>query len=200
MKTAKTTIFVVDDSSVALETVTRSLQQTIHCHVKGFLSAEDCIHRIEDWGLPDIILSDYYLAASDEHKMNGDRMLAHIKINYPSIPVIMYSSYNTIDVVTQLMNLGAVDFIPKEKNFLQTISEITLKQIKEIKITYEQKLTMRSFLLFMIFAVTFWTVLGLYKPNMLPYYLFGLAVWIIVWWVFIGNKKRETDTPNEYLN
>jgi DNA-binding NtrC family response regulator len=191
MKTEKLTIFVVDDSTVALETITKSLQRTIHCHVQGFTSAEECLHRMTDQR-PDIILSDYYLDSQQEHKMNGDRMLQHIKMKYSSIPVIMYSSHNSIEVVMRLMKLGAIDFIPKEKNFLQTISGITIKQINKIKTDYEQKLTLRSFLLFMATAVTIWTILGLYKPNLLPYYLFGLAVWIIVWWAFVGNKKTAS--------
>lgn len=117
MKTDKLTIFVVEDSPVALAAIRKELQQTVHCHVKGFTSAEECLYKMEQ-GLPDLILSDYFLDALYERKMNGDRMLALIKAKYPHIPIIMYSSENSIEVVIRLMKLGAVDFIPKEKNFI----------------------------------------------------------------------------------
>ncbi|HET7819170.1 MAG TPA: response regulator [Bacteroidia bacterium] len=191
MKTEKLTIFVVDDSSLALDAITKALQQNIHCTVRGFTSAEDCMHRMED-GLPDLILSDYNLDGLSEHKMNGDRMLARIKMKYPSIPVVMYSSDNSIDVVLKLMRLGAIDFIPKEKNFVQTISDITLKQINQIKLNLEQKVLLRNLVLFMGVAITIWTIIGIYTPDLLVYYLFGLIAWIFFWMTFIANRKEET--------
>src|SRR5438874_2721344 len=145
MKTEKLTIFVVDDSFVALDAIINELQRTIHCNVKGFTSAEDCIYKMEN-ELPDLILSDYYLDALYERKMNGDQMLAHIKIKYPNIPVIMYSSQNNIEVIMRLMKLGAVDFIPKENNFIKKISNIALKQVNKIKTEYENTWFARAML------------------------------------------------------
>jgi DNA-binding NtrC family response regulator len=199
MKIEKLSVFVVDDSSLTLEIVKRELQRSLNCHIEVFASAAECLHRLNG-NPPDLILSDYYLDALYEHKMNGDQMLSHIKEYYPNIPVIMYSSKNTIDAVIRLMKLGAVDFIPKEKNFIQIISGIALKQIKKLKIEHEQKSRMRSFLLFLAIAVTIWTILGLNTPNLLPYYLFGLVVWIIVWRAVSGNKKMETSKHLGYLN
>jgi DNA-binding NarL/FixJ family response regulator len=152
MKAEKPTVFVVDDSPVALGIITAALQRTIQCDVKGFTSAEECMYSMEE-GLPDLILSDYYLDALYERKINGDQMLARIKKKYPDVPVIMYSTQNSVDVVIRLTKLGAADFILKEKDFIKTISAVTSGQIDNIKRDYKISWIARS-VLFMMAAFT----------------------------------------------
>lgn len=187
MKTEKPTIFVVDDSPVALDMITRALQQTTHCNIKGFTSAEDCMYRMED-ELPDLIISDYYLDALYERKINGDQMLSRVKKKYRNIPVIMYSSQNSVDVVIRLMKLGAVDFIPKEKDFIKTISEITSGQIKIIKRNYENSGVVRG-MLFMIAACTVLLILiNIYSPDSAIYTIIGIMFMLCIV-AFITSKK-----------
>lgn len=194
MKTEKLTIFVVDDSLTTLETISRELKQTVRCNVKTFSSAEDCVHRLED-GLPDLIVCDYYLDALYEHKMNGDQMLAHIKKMHPDIPVIMYSSQNSVDVVVRLMKLGAADFIPKEKNFLKEIAHTALRQVKKMKFEYEMKWIGRGLLLMLILFVASLLAVHAYDPKLLPYFFVGGPI-IIVLWAFLMNG-RETNPHSE---
>ena len=190
MKTEKLTIFVVDDSSVALDTITRELQRTIHCNVKGFTSAEDCLFRMED-GLPDLILSDYYLDALYERKMNGDQMLARIKAKYPDIPVIMYSSQNSVEVVIRLMKLGAIDFIPKEKNFIKTVSDITSRQINKMKTDSETSWFARGMVFILAVFLAALTAIHIYSPDSVGDFIIGIMVFLCIVAFIIGNRSHK---------
>lgn len=196
MKTEKLIIFVVEDSPAALDTITRELQNKIHCNVKGFTSAEDCIHRLED-GLPDLIISDYYLDALYEKKMNGDQMLAHVKKNHPDIPIIMYSSKNTADVVVRLMKLGAVDFVPREKNFLENIGSTAYAQIKKLKYDYEMRSIARTLLFIIILFISLLLAVYIYTPVLLPYFFIGGLVILIVCAFLASGKQQQSSLRSE---
>jgi DNA-binding NtrC family response regulator len=190
MKTEKLTIFVVDDSPVALDTITRELQRTIHCNVRGFTSAEDCIFRMED-GLPDLVLSDYYLDALYERKMNGDQMLARIKVKYPHIPVIMYSSQNSVEVVIRLMKLGAIDFIPKEKNFIKKVGEITSKEINKMKTESETNWIARGMLFVLAAFLTSLMIIHAYSPGSVEYFIIGGMIFLCIGAFVVGKKTQN---------
>jgi DNA-binding NtrC family response regulator len=198
MKTEKITIFVVDDSPVALDTIVNELQRTIHCNVKGFSSAEDCLFRMED-GLPDLILSDYYLDALYQKKMNGDQMLALIKSRHPSIPVIMYSSQNSVEVVIRLMKLGAIDFIPKEKNFIKTVGDITSRQINKIKTDTETSWFARGMIFILAVFITALALIHIYSPGSVEYFVIGLMV-IVGVAAFAASSRSGKDRHSENLN
>lgn len=191
MKKENLTIFVVEDSEMALAAVTNELQKRINCKVRGFTSAEDCIHRMED-SLPDLIISDYYLSTAEHHRMNGDQLLARIKQKYTDIPVIMYSSKNSIDTVIHLMSLGAVDFIPKEKNFIARISDTALNTVKKIVYDNEMKSFTRGVMLFFSFIIVTLVAVYSYVPDLLPYFTIGIPVTLLLGLFFLSNGNAES--------
>lgn len=195
MKTAKFTIFVVDDNSIALQTLKRELHEKINCRVHAFSSAEDCLHRLED-GVPDLIIADYYLDPLNERRMNGDQMLAHVKRLHPDIPVIMYSSQNTVEIVLRLMKLGAVDFVPKEKNFIKTISDITHRQVQRLQHDSEMKYMARVLVFLLMLFIVFIFVMSIYKSELLPYIIFGGPM-LILGWAFFVNRKSNPKVQSE---
>lgn len=197
MKTKKLNIFVVDDSSFALETIKNVLQHSIEdCYIEAFSTAEECIKRLED-ETPDVILSDYYLDPLYEHKMNGDEMLARIKIKHPEIPVIMYSSKNTVEIVRRLMLLGAEDFIPKEKNFLKVVKNVTLRQISKIKTHYDEKIGVRIFFMLLFILSAIWAVIGFYIPTILTYVIIGLFILAVVIAIIDERKSQIRKSPEK---
>jgi DNA-binding NtrC family response regulator len=189
MKTEKLTLYVVDDNQVALEAIARELQDTIRCNVKIFSSAEDCIQGIEH-ERPDLILSDYYLDGLYELKMNGDQMLDRIKKKYPQIPVIMYSARNTGSMVAHLMKLGAVAFIPKEKNFIRVICKKTLIKIKELKYDQNMKWVARSLLLVLTLFIGSLMIVYTYNPEALPYFMIGGPVLLAAWALLVNGAPK----------
>lgn len=190
MKTKKLTIFVVDDSQTSLAAITQELERTIHCQVKGFTSAEDCIFQLDD-SLPDLVLSDYYLDALYEHKMNGDQMLARIKAKHPHIPVIMYSSQNSIEVVIRLMKLGAADFIAKEKNFIKTIGDITSRQVHKIKAESDINwFTLSMLSVFVVFIISL-ILIHTFVPEAIGYFIVGVMITLCIAAFAISRKARN---------
>lgn len=193
MKKENLTIFVVEDSEMALAAVTNELQNRIHCKVRGFTSAEDCIHRMED-SLPDLIISDYYLTSGDQHRMNGDQLLARVKQKYSDIPVIMYSSKNSVNVVIHLMTLGAIDFIPKEKNFIERISDTASREVKKIVYDQEMKSFTRGVLLFFSLVIVTLLIVYAYVPRLLPYFAIGVPITLLLGLFFLSNKSTQSSS------
>jgi len=195
MKTEKPTIFVVDDNAIALEAIVRELKRTLNCEVEAFTTAENCIYRLNE-NPPSLILSDYYLDAMYKHKMNGDQMLARIKKQFPNIPVIMYSSQNSVDVVMRLMKLGAVDFIPKEKNFIKTVLEITSQQIVKLKQDDELRWTVRVILFIFVAFIASLMIISMYVPKALPYIIIGGPVLMGIGALLWNRKPRTNVNPS----
>src|SRR5688572_30569313 len=101
-------IFIVDDDRFNLLLVSRKLKRTLNCHTRLFNSARECIQAI-DHDEPDLVITDYRLDDQD-NKLNGDYLLNWFHSRKPNIPVIMYSSMSTFDLILKMIREGAVDF------------------------------------------------------------------------------------------
>lgn len=62
---------------------------------------------------PNLIILDIWLDNSD---MDGMEILAHVKQNYPDIPVLMISGHGNVEMAVKAMKLGAYEFIEKPFN------------------------------------------------------------------------------------
>lgn len=119
--------------------ITFSLMLTTWLGKKGFgvdtaSSIVEAKRRIEETKY-DIIISDLRLPDSD-----GITLLKWLKEKYPSLPLIMMTSYAEIQTAVQAMKLGAADYIAKPLN-----PEDLLNKIRElIKISSSQSLVVRS--------------------------------------------------------
>lgn len=125
MKTKKPYIYIVDDNKVSLKLLQRKIKELTNYNVRTFVSAEECL-RILQLRTPALILSDLNLDSEAPGNMNGDKFLKIIRNYDPQLPVIMYSSSNSIDVIMNLIKDGAKSFIPRNKNFVKEISSVTL--------------------------------------------------------------------------
>ncbi len=59
---------------------------------------------------PHLVILDIWLERSE---LDGMGILAHIKRNYPSIPVVMISGHGNVETAVNAIKLGAYDFIEK---------------------------------------------------------------------------------------
>ena len=116
-------ILVVDDSAFMRKSLTLLLESDPQIKVIG--TAADGLMAIEKVKLlkPDIITLDVEMP-----KMDGLTALKKIMAENP-LPVIMVSSLTTegADVTLKALELGAVDFIPKEMSFIS----VAITGIKE---------------------------------------------------------------------
>lgn len=126
----KKTIFLVDDDPLFLKALEIEFTQNDEFDVKTFSTGEACIKKLSLQ--PDVIVLDYYLNEIDESASSGLKTLTSIKAINDSIPVIMLSSQDSIDIAVNCMHHHAFDYIVKsETAFIRlrkSISSIFLYQ------------------------------------------------------------------------
>jgi len=114
-------IFVVEDNEWYNKLLVHTLSLNPDFEVEGFFNGKDCLNRLND--LPDVITLDYRLP-----DMSGLEVLNQIKKENEEIEVILISEQDEIEVVVDLLKLGAYDYIVKTKDIrerlLNTVNNI----------------------------------------------------------------------------
>ena len=131
------TLFIVDDDALFLKSLEIEFTQSADFNIKTFSTGERCL---ENLGLkPDVIILDYHLEGIDESAINGLATLIKIKASNSSIPVIMLSSQDKIEVAVNCMHHDAFDYVVKsETAFLRLQKNITsIFKYKEIEKTLD---------------------------------------------------------------
>lgn len=103
---AKKQILVVDDEKNIRLTVSRSLETlgiTVHTAVNG----EEALQKLGE-GRFGLVFLDLKMPG-----MDGMEVLRRIKVDWPTIQVIIITAHGTIGSAVEAMKLGAVDFIQK---------------------------------------------------------------------------------------
>ena len=99
-------IFYVDDEVEVCDAVARALSRagfTIKC----FNSIEECINQL-DQNRCDLLITDIRFPGRD-----GWELTAHIKHNFPWLPVVLITQYGDVATAVEAMKRGAEDFIEK---------------------------------------------------------------------------------------
>lgn len=117
-------IFIVEDdvffNNILLNTV--SLNNQLIC--SHFFKGEDVLKRISQ--NPDFMLLDYSLT-----DMTADEVIKKFKANNSNIKIIMISGQTDIKIATNLIKLGADDYVIKDENALDNLNKILKGYIKE---------------------------------------------------------------------
>jgi DNA-binding NtrC family response regulator len=129
----KVKIFLVDDDSLFLKLLSIEFIENGNFDIQTFASGELCIAHLSE--KPDLIVLDYHLNGIDKNAMNGIDTLIKIKAYLSTIPVIMLSSQDKIDVAVSSMYHGAFDYVVKsETSFLRLQKAInTIFSYKKIE-------------------------------------------------------------------
>jgi DNA-binding NtrC family response regulator len=129
----KVKIFLVDDDSLFLKLLSIEFIENGNFDIQTFASGELCIAHLTE--KPDLIILDYHLNGIDKNAMNGIDTLIKIKAYLSTIPVIMLSSQDKIDVAVSSMYHGAFDYVVKsETSFLRLQKAInTIFSYKKIE-------------------------------------------------------------------
>ena len=128
MNNTKMKIFLVDDDVVFLKSLEIDFIQTGDFIIEPYESGELCMDYLTH--TPEVIILDYFLDGTNKAAMNGLQTLDKIKSYNPSIPVIMLSSQDKIEVAIECMHHKAYDYVVKSetsfmrlKNIINTIAE-----------------------------------------------------------------------------
>jgi DNA-binding NtrC family response regulator len=120
----KILLFLVDDDALFLKSLEIEFTDNTESVIKTFPTGELCLENISQ--NPDVIILDYYLNSIDRNAINGLETLDRIKTANQSIPVVMLSSQDKIEVAVNCMKHQAFDYIVKsETAFIRLQKTIT---------------------------------------------------------------------------
>ena len=106
----KRILIVDDEKSVAFFTRENLIELGTEYHVEAALSGPEALNKMSTCPF-DLVISDFRMP-----KMNGLEVCKWLKDNLitQNIPVIMLTSQSDLDTLSQGLDLGAIDFIPKD--------------------------------------------------------------------------------------
>jgi DNA-binding NtrC family response regulator len=121
-------ILVVDDDAIVIKSCRRILEAE-GFEVTTVPSADEALEKIKNYEF-DLLLMDVKMPKHD-----GIFLMREIKKNWPDIPIIVMSGYPTPETITDVLKLGATQFIPKPfrpdelvKSVRQVIQKIPRKK------------------------------------------------------------------------
>ncbi len=110
----------VKDKSLSNDILVVDDEADIRLLIKGFLSDEGlCVREAGNWDetqkalsfrRPNLVILDIWLQGSEK---DGMQILAHIRKEYPNVPVIMISGHGNIQTAVEATKMGAYDFLEK---------------------------------------------------------------------------------------
>jgi two-component system OmpR family response regulator len=115
-------IFLVDDDAVYLKLLEIEFNQHADFAIETFATGELCIANLSH--NPDIIILDYRLDGIVKNAMNGIETLDKIKELDSSIPVVMLSSQDKIEVAINCMHHLAFDYVVKSETAFVRLQKI----------------------------------------------------------------------------
>jgi DNA-binding NtrC family response regulator len=118
----KMKLFLVDDDAIYLKMLEIEFLQDADIVIETYATGELCLKNMAN--NPDIIILDYHLNGIDKNAMNGIQCLDEIKAKNPSIPVVMLSSQDKIEVAINCMHHKAYDYIVKSETAYLRIKKI----------------------------------------------------------------------------
>lgn len=167
-------IFVVDDDQFFLKVFSRKVAKSTKVKVVSFDNAEDCLARLNE--NPDLIITDFYLANGRSDRMNGDELLKQVKVINEKIPVMIMSAQEHSELMIDLLQMGAADYIDKNTSTLErsmTGVRNILNQIVKDYQTKEQKKVLQMLIgVFALISVPIF-ILNFLAPALIVYYVFA---------------------------
>ena len=115
-----TKIFLVDDCPFFVKLCEKGLIKNGFSNIHIFNSGEELISNL--FLKPDIIFLDYHL-----NDFTGKELLYKIKTFNPLIEVVIISNQKSMDITIELLNSGAFDYLIKDNNFVEKLSEVSSK-------------------------------------------------------------------------
>lgn len=137
MKNDKIHLFLVDDDALFLKSLEIEFLQNADFEIETFATGELCLENMEK--RPDAIILDFQLDGISEHAMNGIETLDKIKAFDASIPVVMLSSQDKIEVAISCMHHLASDYVVKSETAFVRLQKILTSIFVQQKLEKELK-------------------------------------------------------------
>jgi DNA-binding NtrC family response regulator len=118
----KKKLFFVDDDLLFLKSLEIEFYDHPDFTTHSFSTGELCIENLSLE--PDIIILDYHLDTIKKDAINGIQTLNKIREFNNTIPVIILSSQDKIDVAVSCMHHGAYDYVVKSETAFMRLHKI----------------------------------------------------------------------------
>jgi two-component system, OmpR family, response regulator len=118
----KIKLFLVDDDVVFLKSLEMEFNERGNFDIETYVSGELCIDNLSN--RPDLIILDYLLDGTDKDAMHGIATLDKIKAHDASIPVVMLSAQDKIEVAVNCMHHKAFDYVVKSETAFLRLQKI----------------------------------------------------------------------------
>jgi two-component system nitrogen regulation response regulator GlnG len=102
----KSNVWVVDDDR-SIRWVLQKALESVAINVRVFENAADVLNELKNV-TPDVLISDIRMPG-----MDGLQLLADIKQNIPTLPVIIMTAYSDLDSAVSVYEGGAFEYLPK---------------------------------------------------------------------------------------
>lgn len=109
----KIKLFLVDDDAIFLKSLEIQFLAQGDFEIETYPTGELCLQNLNK--KPDIIVLDYHLDGVVKNAINGLQTLDKIKNFNSSIPVIMLSSQDQIEIAVKCMHHKAFDYVVKSE-------------------------------------------------------------------------------------
>jgi DNA-binding NtrC family response regulator len=133
----KIKLFLVDDDALFLKSLEIEFLHHENFLVETFETGERCVENLPS--KPDVIILDYMLNGIVENAMNGMDTLDKIKEYDATIPVVMLSSQDKIEVAINCMHHKAFDYVVKSETAFMRLQKVIATIAYKKKIERELK-------------------------------------------------------------
>lgn len=129
--------FIVDDNNFFLSLIEEKLRKVLASelgmkdsayNIRTFSTGEEMLPFLTE--VPDLIILDFYLKENNPSAMNGDEVFNRISKTLPKQKVLFVSGQDDSSVVHQLVKMGIRDYIMKDEELGENLSEFITEFIK----------------------------------------------------------------------
>jgi DNA-binding NtrC family response regulator len=134
------TIYVVDDEEGPRRVVERALVREGYS-VRSFFSAEAALEALRQQDdAVEVVLTDLNMPS-----VNGLELLAHIRENWPEIPVVLLTGASDVSLAVEAMRGGAYDYLQKPIDPQQTLLPRVRRAVEHHRLVARNRYLERQF-------------------------------------------------------
>ncbi|MBK9478764.1 MAG: response regulator [Bacteroidetes bacterium] len=122
MNTKKIKLFLVDDDVLFLKSLEIEFKEHADFILETYTTGEQCLLHLSH--NPDVIILDYHLDGIEKSAINGIETLDRIMDFDSTIPVVILSSQDKIEVAIDCMHHKAFDYVVKSETAFIRLQKI----------------------------------------------------------------------------
>ena len=127
-KAEVTTVLVVDDAAIDRRMTGAIIEENLGWHVDYAENGVAALAAMQK-SLPRVVLTDMRMP-----EMNGLELVAAIRQQYPSVPVVLMTAFGNEEFAIQALHEGAASYVPKkmlDEHLVSTLEQVVGSAIQQ---------------------------------------------------------------------